>query len=68
MMKEGLKPHNYSMWYQTMLWVEEMQMELDIRYYNMEDAPLRLVPHFDYSNTQCVELKVGGGGCVCMCV
>lgn len=60
MMKEGLTPHNYSIWYQTMLWVEEMQMELDIRYYCMEEAPLKRVPLREYHNAECVELRVPG--------
>uniref|UniRef100_A0A0P4W405 RNA helicase n=1 Tax=Scylla olivacea TaxID=85551 RepID=A0A0P4W405_SCYOL len=60
MMKEGLTPQKYSMWYQTMLWLEEMQMELDIRYYSMEEAVLKQVPLRDYSSVPCVELRVPG--------
>lgn len=64
-MQEGLKPHNYRQWFQTMLWIEEMQMELDIRFYSMEDAVLKRVPMQTYSASECLELRVsgcGGGG------
>lgn len=60
MMQEGLKPHNYRQWFQTLLWIEEMQMELDIRFYSMEDATLKRVPMQQYSANECVELRVPG--------
>ncbi|KAG7167878.1 helicase mov-10-B.2-like [Homarus americanus] len=60
MMKAGLGPHNYVDWFETMLWIEEMQMELDIRYYSIPEAQLRAVSPLIYSAASCVELEVLG--------
>lgn len=60
MMKAGLNAKNYVDWFQTMLWVEEMQMEIDIRFYSMPEARLRKVPLTVYSAASCVELEVPG--------
>nr|XP_053649516.1 putative helicase mov-10-B.1 isoform X2 [Cherax quadricarinatus] len=60
MMKDGLNERNYVDWFQTMLWIEEMQMELDIRYYSMPDVTLKIVPHLYYNAASCVELEVPG--------
>ncbi|KAG0709982.1 putative helicase mov-10-B.1 [Chionoecetes opilio] len=71
MMKAGLRADNYTTWYQTLLWVEEMQMELDIRYYSMADVALKRVPLREYQWAECVELRVSVGEVeegVCVCV
>ncbi|KAK7067800.1 Helicase MOV-10, partial [Halocaridina rubra] len=60
MMKEGLTENNHVEWFQTMLWIEEMQMELDIQYYSMPEAPLKKVPRIIYPKAECVELEVLG--------
>lgn len=60
MMKEGLTSSNYVEWFQTMLWLEEMQMEIDIQYYTMAEARLKNVSQLQYSKAHCVELEVLG--------
>lgn len=61
MLKDGLNANNYVDWFQTLLWLEEMQMEIDISYYNMTEVPLRRVSQRQYSKADCVELEV----CIC---
>lgn len=58
MLKDGLNANNYVKWFQTLLWLEEMQMEIDIGFYNMPEAPLKRVSKQQYSNADCVELQV----------
>lgn len=60
MMKAGLMEKNYGTWYSTMLWLEEMQMEVDIRLYNIEGARLKDVPHTTFNYPPCIELQVAG--------
>lgn len=60
MLKDGLNANNYVKWFQTLLWLEEMQMEIDIGFYNMPEAPLKKVSRQQYSNADCVELQVPG--------
>ncbi|XP_042873602.1 putative helicase mov-10-B.1 [Penaeus japonicus] len=60
MLKDGLNANNYVDWFQTLLWLEEMQMEIDISYYNMTEVPLRRVSQRQYSKADCVELEVPG--------
>lgn len=59
-MEDGLGALNYVEWFQTMLWVEEMQMEIDIRYYSMSEVQLKQVLPSEYSGASCVELEVVG--------
>lgn len=58
MIKAGLGPLNYMEWFQTLLWIEEMQMEIDIRYYSMPEARLKEVSPSQFSGARCVELEV----------
>lgn len=58
MLKDGLNENNYVKWFQTLLWLEEMQMEIDIGFYNMPEAPLTRVSRQQYSKADCVELEV----------
>lgn len=60
MLKDGLNENNYVKWFQTLLWLEEMQMEIDIGFYNMPEAPLTRVSRQQYSKADCVELEVPG--------
>lgn len=58
-MVDGLNLQNYVNWFQTMLWVEEMQMEIDINFYSTPDAILKKVPPQKYNTVEVVELEVG---------
>ncbi|KAK3895504.1 hypothetical protein Pcinc_000785 [Petrolisthes cinctipes] len=60
MLNDGLQKQNYRTWYSTMLWMEEMQMELDIRRYSLEEVCLKAVPSKIFSNPPVVEIKVEG--------
>ena len=57
-METGLKDSNYNHWFQTLMWIEEMQMEIDIRNYDITDAQLKKVPKNVYSAADCYELMV----------
>lgn len=58
MLNDGLQKKNYSSWYSTMLWMEEMQMEVDIRKYSLEDVCLKAVPPKASLSPPLLEIKV----------
>lgn len=58
MLNAGLQRKNHSTWYSTMLWMEEMQMEIDIRRYSLEAVCLKAVPPMIFSNPPVLEIKV----------
>ncbi|XP_047476876.1 putative helicase mov-10-B.1 [Penaeus chinensis] len=60
MLAYGLNEKSHQDWFKVLLWMEEMQMEIDITYYNMRDAKLKEVSQQEYSKVRCVELKVPG--------
>ncbi|XP_063597696.1 putative helicase mov-10-B.1 [Penaeus indicus] len=60
MLAYGLHEKSHQDWFKVLLWMEEMQMEIDITYYNMKDAKLKEVSPQEYSKVRCVELKVPG--------
>lgn len=60
LMKSGLNEKSYQDWFQTMLWIEEMQMEKDIQFYSMPEARLKKAQTQNYSQAECVELQVLG--------
>lgn len=60
MLAYGLNERSHLDWFKVLLWMEEMQMDIDITYYNLKNVKLKEVPPKDYSKVRCVELKVPG--------
>lgn len=60
MLALGLNERTHLDWFKVLLWMEEMQMDIDITYYDMRGAKLNKVLPQQYSRVDCVELKVPG--------
>ncbi|XP_042861099.1 putative helicase mov-10-B.1 [Penaeus japonicus] len=56
----GLNERTHLDWFKVLLWMEEIQMEVDISYYDMRGVKLKKVLPEQYSKVECVELKVPG--------
>ena len=54
---EKLTLDTYHEWFQSMLWLERLQCELDIQIYNQDNAPLFFVSEY-CDEIQCIELEV----------
>ena len=47
---------NYQQWFETLLWLERLQAELDIQIYNKDNAPVFYTE--ENNEVTCVELEV----------